>query len=69
MFVQQGAFAVHDAKGALNTRRGHSRYLRPLLIPASAVRAVARQVYASGFRHGDLVPDLSNLADELTGKP
>jgi hypothetical protein len=69
MFVQQGAFTIHAARDVLNERKGHSRYLRPLLIPAEAVQRVARETFACGLRRGDLFPDLANLADELTGFP
>jgi hypothetical protein len=69
MFVQQGAFTIHAARDALNTRPGHSRYLVPLLIPASAVKNMAWEIYACGFRRGDLFPDLANLALEMTGAP
>lgn len=69
MFVQQGAFTIHAARDALNAREGHSRYLKPLLIPAEAVQQMALEIFASGFRRGDLFPDLANLADELKGLP
>jgi hypothetical protein len=69
MFVQQGAFTIHAAKDALNTRMGHSSYLVPLLIPANAVTNMALEIYACGLRRGDLFPDLANLAQEMTGIP
>jgi hypothetical protein len=69
MFVQQGAFTIHAARDVLNEREGHSRYLRPLLIPAESVQRVAWETFACGLRRGDLFPDLANLADELTEVP
>jgi hypothetical protein len=69
MFVQQGAFTIHAARDSLNARPGHSRYLRPLLIPAAAVQQMALEIFACGFRRGDLFPDLANLADEIMGTP
>jgi hypothetical protein len=69
MFVQQGAFTIHASRDALNARQGHSSYLKPLLIPATAVRKVASEIFACGFRRGDLFPDLANLADEIRGMP
>lgn len=69
MFVQQGAFTIHAARDELNTRKGHSAYLIPLLIPADAVKGMAWEVVACGFRRGDIFPDLANLADELKGAP
>jgi hypothetical protein len=71
MFVQQGAFTIHSAmkRETLNTFEGHSRYLQPILIPAASVTDVAWEIYASGFRRGDLFPDLTNPADELNGVP
>ena len=67
MFVQQGAFTIHSETDALNKRQGHSQYLAPLLIKAENVRRMADELYASGFRKGDIFPDLTNLADELKG--
>jgi hypothetical protein len=61
MFVQQGAFTIHAARDALNERKGHSQYLKPLLIPAEAVQQVAWETFACGFRRGDLFPDLAKL--------
>jgi hypothetical protein len=69
MFVQQGAFTIHAARDALNARQGHSRYLTPLLIPATAVANMALEIFACGFRRGDLFPDLEHLAEELRGIP
>ena len=69
MFVQQGAFTVHSSMTPLNERLRHPEYLTRLLIPAEAVSEIALQLYAAGMRRGDLFPDLTNLADELVGKP
>jgi hypothetical protein len=69
LFVQQGAFTIHAARDDLNTRKGHSSFLIPILIPANAVRNIAWEIVACGFRRGDLFPDLANLADELKGAP
>jgi hypothetical protein len=67
MFVQQGAFTIHSEPSALNKREGHSRYLTPLLIKADNVGRMAAELHCSGFRRGDIYPDLTNLADELKG--
>jgi hypothetical protein len=67
MFVQQGAFTIHPKIEPLNEREGHSRYLVPLLIPGSSVTEMAFEIQACGFIRGDLFPDLTNLALELTG--
>lgn len=69
MFVQQGAYTIHAARDPLNARKGHSQHLKPLLIPAAVVQQVAWEIYACGFRRGDLFPDLANLADEIMGVP
>jgi len=69
MFVQQGAYTIHAARDPLNARKGHSQYLKPLLIPATAVQQLALEIFACGFRRGDLFPDLANLADEIMGVP
>jgi hypothetical protein len=69
MFVQQGAFTIHPAGDPLNTREGHARFLRPLLIPRECVRRMAEETFACGFRRGDMFPDLANLADEFRGLP
>ena len=67
MFVQQGAFTIHSEPGGLNKREGHSRYLIPLLVKADSVGRMAAELHCSGFRRGDIYPDLTNLADELKG--
>jgi hypothetical protein len=69
MFVQQGAFTIHSEPSALNKREGHSRYLTPLLVKADRVGRMAAELHCSGFRRGDIYPDLTNLADELKGLP
>jgi hypothetical protein len=65
MFVQQGCFTIHSDQAPLNSKPGHHQYLTYLVIPAQSVRRFAAEIDVSGFRRGDLFPDLANLADEL----
>lgn len=68
MFVQQGCFTIHSSQKPLNRRRGSATYLDQLIIPAGAVKRVAREIDVCGFRKGDMFPDLANLAAELTDR-
>ncbi len=68
MFVQQGCFTIHSDRAALNSRPGCERYLSKITIPARAAKAMAFEVDVSGFRKGDLFPDLGHLADELKSR-
>ncbi|HZN71237.1 MAG TPA: FRG domain-containing protein [Micromonosporaceae bacterium] len=65
MFVQQGCFTVHSDPTPLNQLPGHGRFLEVLVIPSERVATLAREIYASGFRQGDIFPDLGHLAAEL----
>jgi hypothetical protein len=68
MFVQQGCFTIHSDRTPLNRRPGCERYLSKITVPARAVRGMAREVDVSGFRKGDLFPDLGHLAEELKSR-
>jgi len=65
IFVQQGAFTIHSRTQPLEEAAGADRYLSRIVIPADAVRSVAEQLRVSGYRRGDIFPDLANLAMEL----
>jgi len=65
IFVQQGCFTVHSDQAPLNRRHRADEYLAQLVVPAQAVRSLARELDICGFRKGDIFPDLEHLADEL----
>lgn len=65
MFVQQGCFTVHSDPTPMDLRQTGHRYLSKFIIPARAVRTLAREIELCGFRRGDIYPDLGNLASEL----
>jgi hypothetical protein len=65
MFVQQGCFTMHSDRTPLNQAEQWERFLVPLLVPATAIEQLAREVDACGFRQGDIYPDLGHLAQEL----
>ncbi|MDO8291083.1 MAG: FRG domain-containing protein [Parvibaculum sp.] len=69
LFVQQGCFTIHSDARPLEDREGWQSLLRKIVVPATAVRALAAEVDACGFRKGDLYPDLENLAKELKAGP
>lgn len=64
-FVQQGCFTIHSNQIALNKLPGSSAFLCPIIIRNGSTRQMAQEIYACGFRRGDLFPDLGNLAEEL----
>lgn len=68
MFVQQGCFTIHSRREPLNELRSFGRFLSKVIIPKEHVERIATQLYNSGFRKGDIFPDLQNLADELRAK-
>ena len=65
IFVQQGAFTIHSRAQPLDDTLGAESYLSRIVLPADAVRSVAEQLRVSGYRRGDIFPDLANLAMEL----
>ena len=65
MFVQQGCFTIHSSRTALNKRKGHAEFLRPVILDAGHLDRIAQEIQACGFRQGDIYPDLGNLATEL----
>lgn len=65
IFVQQGAFTIHTRMQPLDDATGAHKYLSRIVIPADAVASVAEQLRVSGYRRGDIFPDLANLAMEL----
>lgn len=65
IFVQQGAFTIHSRPQPLDDTPGSARYLSRIVIPSAHVSSVAGQLKASGYRRGDIFPDLANLAMEL----
>jgi hypothetical protein len=69
MFVQQGAFTIQGTTQELESRVDADLYLTKLIVPESSARDFAYEIVASGFRRGDLYPDLANLADEMKGRP
>ncbi len=67
MFVQQGCFTIHSKRRPLEKRKNSTKYLTRILIPAKSVRNMAFEIDVSGFRKGDIFPDLDHLAEELVG--
>ena len=65
IFVQQGAFTIHSRQRPLEETSGADQYLSKIVIPAESVASVAEQLRVSGYRRGDIFPDLANLAQEL----
>lgn len=65
IFVQQGAFTIHSRQEPLEETPGASKYLSKIVIPAESAASVAEQLRVSGYRRGDIFPDLANLALEL----
>jgi FRG domain len=66
MFVQQGCFTVHSpTTPPLNHAESCDLFLEQLVIPTDALEQFAREMDISGFRGGDLFPDLDHLAGEL----
>lgn len=65
MQVQHGAFTIHDSHAALDETPGCETWLRRFIIPANAVRRVARDLTLLGIDLASLFPDLSSLAQDL----
>lgn len=65
MFVQQGSFTIHSTTTALDELRLPRGVLRKYVIPAQACERFALELAVSGFRKGDIYPDLQNLALDL----
>jgi hypothetical protein len=68
IFVQQGCFAIHSDKKPLEEREELESCLTEIKIPAVPVRRVAFELDLCRFRKGDIFPDLSSLATELTSR-
>ena len=66
MLTQQGAFTVHVSGTPLDKMAGSGKWLRKMVIPASSVRSIARELNVLGIRLADLFPDLQSLAKEIT---
>jgi len=67
MQMQQGAFTVHTSEIALNNIPGNEDWLYKVIIPAVAIKPMARELDIMGFTRASLFPDLDNLALELKG--
>jgi hypothetical protein len=65
MMIQQGAFTLHVTGRPLEQRSGCEEWLRKFVIPGNSVEIIAHELNVLSFRHGDLFPDLGNLATEL----
>lgn len=66
MLTQQGAFTVHVIGKPLNKMAGSGKWLKKMVIPASSVGPMARELDVLGIRLADLFPDLQSLAKEIT---
>lgn len=66
MFVQQGAFTIHNTPTPLNELPLNGSPLTKIVIAASSVRTIANEIAVCGFRKGDIYPDLQNLAHDLS---
>jgi hypothetical protein len=67
IFVQQGAFTIHTEATPLNESR-FSKYLRKVVVPASAVRSIATELKILGMRKSTIFPDLVNLSEDLVAR-
>lgn len=65
MFVQQGSFTIHSTTTPLDELRIPRGVLRKYVIPAQVCERFALELAVSGFRKGDIYPDLQNLALDL----
>lgn len=66
MVVQQGAFTLHSFDSAPLDHQDWAPYvLRKFVIPASAQKAFAREIEASGLGEAGIYPDLDHLSREL----
>ncbi len=66
MFVQQGAFTIHSTTKPLEEMSFSKGVLYKICFPSAAVVRIAQELAVSGFRKGDIYPDLQNLATDLS---
>jgi hypothetical protein len=66
MFVQQGAFTIHNTPKPLNELPLNGSPLTKIILVAANVRTIANELAVCGFRKGDIYPDLQNLARDLS---
>jgi hypothetical protein len=66
MFVQQGAFTIHNTPKPLNELPLNGSPLTKIILVATNVRTIANELAVCGFRKGDIYPDLQNLARDLS---
>jgi hypothetical protein len=64
MFVQQGAFTVHDWDFSMEGADEAGSFLEQLIIPQSCISSLAEELDVCGIRAGDIFPDLEHLAAE-----
>jgi hypothetical protein len=65
MQMQQGAFTVHASTTPLNLLDDADKWLRRLVVPASSIPALRKELKYLGYRADYLFPELEALAREL----
>lgn len=68
IFVQQGSFTIHASSMPLQQHKVAYTFLDQLIIPSSAVRSIAEDLFVCGLRKSTLFPDLANLAEDLEAR-
>lgn len=66
MFVQQGAFTIHNTSTPLDALPLNGSPMKKIVVAAAGVHSVANELAVCGFRKGDIYPDLQNLARDLS---
>jgi FRG domain len=66
MLMQQGAFTIHTSKRLLTDIPGADELLRQFIIPADALPHMRSDLEILSIRLGDVFPDLTHLAAELS---
>jgi hypothetical protein len=68
IFAQQGSFTIHVSPAPLQLHQEAKIFLDRIIIPSSAARSIADDIFVCGFRKSTLFPDLANLAEDLESR-
>jgi FRG domain len=68
IFVQQGSFTIHVSPMPLQQHRKAKKFLDRIIVPSSAARSIAEDIFVCGLRKSTLFPDLANLAEDLESR-
>lgn len=66
MAAQLGNYTIHGTRDPLEQHKQSGSFLRRVLIPASAVPTLRRELSLAGVRASALFPDLESLAREIS---